>query len=172
LPVPEIIVLGFKDMSRADEVVPQIQKMQGEGLIELADLVRVIRRPDGRIEVRQATSTAGAGAAGGALLGTLVGLLFLMPLAGMALGAVTGAIIGKFADYGIDNKFIKDVSDQVTPGTSALFLYVSRATPDKVIERLKPHEPTVLRTSLSQDAEERLRAAVQIEAQAQNEPLT
>jgi uncharacterized membrane protein len=34
-------------------------------------------------------------------------------------------------------------------------------TPDKVVERLKPYAPSVLRTSLSHDAEERLRAAVQ-----------
>jgi uncharacterized membrane protein len=135
--------------------------MQGEGLIQLADWARVIRREDGKIEVKQAENVTGAGAAGGALLGMLLGLLFLMPLAGLVVGAATGAIIGHFADYGISDQFIKDVGNQVTPGTSALFLYVVEATTDRVVERLQPYGPTVLRTSLSHDAEDRLRAAMQ-----------
>lgn len=160
--VPELIVLGFSEATKADEVVPQLEAMQREGLIELADWARVIRKPDGKLDVRQANSTAGAGAAGGALWGMLFGLLFLMPLAGLAIGAVTGALMGKLADYGIDDKFIKDLGNQITPGSSALFLYVVRATSDKVIERLRPYGPTLLRTSLSADAEERLRGAMEV----------
>jgi uncharacterized membrane protein len=159
--MPELIVLGFKDTTKADEVIPQLQAMQGEGLIQLADWARVIRREDGKIDVRQAENLAGAGAAGGALLGMLLGLLFLMPLAGLVVGAATGAIIGRFGDYGISDQFIKDVGNHITPGSSALFLYVVEATTDRVTERLQPYQPTVLRTSLSHDAEDRLRAAMQ-----------
>ena len=164
--MPELIVLGFQQSTTADEVIPQIEAMQREGLLDLADWARVIRKEDGKIDVRQATSTAGAGAAGGALWGMLFGLLFLMPLAGLAIGAATGALMGKLADYGIDDKFIKDLGSQITPGSSALFLYVVRATNDKVIERLKPFNPTLLRTSLSSDAEEKLRGAFEAGAPA------
>jgi len=157
----ELIVLGFKDMTRADEVVPELQAMHGEGLIELADWARVIRRPDSKLEVRQATSTTGAGAAGGALFGGLIGLLFLMPLAGAVVGAATGALVGHFSDYGISDKFIKEVGAQISPGTSALFLYVAQMTEDKVIDRLKRFEPTLIRTSLSEEAESRLRSEMQ-----------
>ena len=157
----ELIVLGFSDAATADNVVPEIQKLQSEGLLELGDWARVIRGIDGKIDVRQGTSTTGIGAAGGALWGMLFGLLFLMPFAGMAIGAATGAIAGKLTDVGIDDKFIKDVGGQLKPGTSALFLYVVQATSDRVIERLRQYNPTVLRTSLSRDAEEQLRAAMQ-----------
>jgi uncharacterized membrane protein len=157
----ELIVLGFSDAAAADNVVPEIQKLQSEGLLELGDWARVIRGIDGKIDVRQGTSTTGIGAAGGALWGMLFGLLFLMPFAGMAIGAATGAIAGKLTDVGIDDKFIKDVGGQLKPGTSALFLYVVQATSDRVIERLRQYNPTVLRTSLSRDAEEQLRAAMQ-----------
>jgi uncharacterized membrane protein len=162
----ELMVLGFKDMTRADEVVPELQAMQSENIIQLADWARVIRRPDNKLEVRQASSTTGAGAAGGAIFGGLIGLLFLMPLAGAAVGAATGAIMGHFADYGISDKFIKEVGSQITPGTSALFLYVAQMTEDKVIERLKRFEPTLIRTSLSEEAESRLRAAMQSQTTA------
>jgi uncharacterized membrane protein len=93
-----------------------------------------------------------------------------MPLVGMAVGAATGAIIGHFADYGISDQFINDVGNQITPGSSALFLYVVEATTDRVIERLKPYEPAVLRTSLSHDAEDRLRAAMEPQPQVSLDP--
>ena len=164
--MPELVVLGFKEMEKADQVVPELEAMQREGLLDLADWARVIKRPDGKIDVRQATSTAGAGAAGGALWGMLFGLLFLMPLAGLAIGAITGGILGKLADYGIDDKFIKDVGSQITPGSSALFVYVVRATGDRVVERLRPYEPTLIRTSMAHDSEERLRTALEGSAEA------
>jgi len=157
----ELIVLGFKDETSADAVIPELERMGTEGLLDLDDWARVVRHHDGKIEIRQATSTAGLGAASGALFGMLFGLLFLMPFAGLAIGAITGAIAGKLSDVGISDEFIKDVGNQITPGTSALFLYVARATTDRVVERLQQYEPTVIRTSLSNEAEEQLRTAMQ-----------
>jgi uncharacterized membrane protein len=159
-----LIVLGFKNELTADEVVPQLERMQGEGLLELGDWARVIRREDGRVDVRQAASATGAVAAGGALVGVVIGLLFLMPLAGLAVGAGTGVLVGKLADFGIDDTFVKDVGRQITPGTSALFLYVLQMQTEQVIPRLRVYYPTLVRTSLPHDAEERLRQEMQTAA--------
>jgi uncharacterized membrane protein len=159
--VAEIIVLGFPSVEAADDVAPQLNAMQREGLIDLVDWARVARHPDGKVDIKQGHSTTAAGAAGGALWGMLFGLIFLMPLGGMVIGGATGALMGKLADYGIDDKFIKDLSKQIAPNTSALFLYVNRATSDKVIERLRPFQPKLLHTSLSQEAEDKLRTAMQ-----------
>jgi len=164
--VPELIVLGFSESTTADQVIPEVEAMQRENLIQLADWARVIRREDGKVDVRQGTSTTGAGAAGGALWGMLFGLIFLMPIAGLAIGAATGALAGKLADYGIDDKFIKELGKQIQPGTSALFLYVVQATGDKVVDRIRPYNPTLLRTSLSDEAEAKLRESLQQPAPA------
>jgi uncharacterized membrane protein len=164
--VPDLVVLGFPKMEIADEVVNKLDELHREGLIQLADWARVIRHDDGKVDVRQAHNTTAAGAAGGALWGMLIGLIFLMPLAGLAIGGAVGALTGRLADYGIDDKFVKDLAKQIQPGTSALFLYVVQATTDKVVDRLKEYQPTLLRTSLSQDAEEKLRAAIQVGASA------
>jgi uncharacterized membrane protein len=134
--------------------------MNREGLIDLADWARVVRHADGRVEVRQGTSTGSAGAAGGVLVGLLLGLVFLMPFAGMLVGGVAGALIGKLIDYGIDDQFIRDVSHQLTPGTSALFLYVTRVKLDDVVDRFRPYQPSVIHTSLSPEAEEKLRESM------------
>jgi uncharacterized membrane protein len=91
----------------------------------------------------------------------LIGLLFFMPWLGLAVGALSGALAGKFSDIGIDDRFIKEVGDAIKPGTSALFLMVSDVTTDRVVDELERLQgATVLRTSLSKDAEEKLREAL------------
>ena len=91
--------------------------------------------------------------------GMLFGLLFFVPFLGMAVGAATGALFGKAADYGINDDFIREVSESVQPGNSALFLLVQEAQTDKVIERLRPFGGKVIYTSLSKDEETRLKEA-------------
>jgi len=92
----------------------------------------------------------------------LVGLLFLNPLAGMAIGAVTGAgagaVAGSLADYGISDDFVRKLGDTIPPGSSALFILFKRITEDKVLREIEPYKPRVLKTSLSDEAEQRLKA--------------
>jgi uncharacterized membrane protein len=85
--------------------------------------------------------------------GLLIGMIFMNPLIGAAVGAGAGAISGKLSDIGIDDKFIKELSGTLQPGNSALFVLVRKATPDKVIERLKGFQGKVLKTSLTTDKE-------------------
>jgi uncharacterized membrane protein len=82
-------------------------------------------------------------------------------LTGAAIGAGTGALSGALSDYGIDDEFIRSVGSTIEPGSSALFILVRRATLDKVLPELRPFGGTVLRTSLSNEQEERLRQALQ-----------
>jgi uncharacterized membrane protein len=155
----ELIVFAFKDEKGAAEMSAAIQDLQKQQLITLSDAATVIRKEDGKVKVKQANNLVGAGALGGAFWGMLIGLLFLAPWLGLAVGAVTGALAGKFTDYGIDDKFIKDVGETVEPGHSALFLLIADWTEDKVLDELKKYDPTVLRTSLSKEDEAKLRAA-------------
>lgn len=60
--------------------------------------------------------------------GLLFGLIFFVPLLGAAVGTTTGALAGALADVGIDDHFMNSVRDQVSPGTSALFVLGSDAT--------------------------------------------
>ena len=75
-----------------------------------------------------------AGALGGGFWGLLFGLIFFVPLLGAAIGAATGALAGSLTDVGIDDEFINKVRDQVTPGTSALFVMTSHAVVDRIQE--------------------------------------
>jgi uncharacterized membrane protein len=100
----------------------------------------------------------------GALFGTLIGILFLNPLAGMALGAMAGAgagaLSGSLADYGIRDDFVRKLGETIPAGSSALFVLFGSITEDKVLPEIEPYKPRVLRTSLSNEQEAKLRAAL------------
>jgi uncharacterized membrane protein len=110
-------------------------------------------------QTRQIYGMAGAGAAYGALWGFLFGLIFFVPLLGMAMGAGMGALGGSLADVGIDDDFIKQVREKVTPGTSALFVLTSGATYDRVIAELNQYDFEIISTNLPAEEEQMLREA-------------
>jgi uncharacterized membrane protein len=155
----DLVVFAFPNPTGAADMGEAIKGLQKEQLINVADAATVVRREDGKVKVKQAVSLVGAGALGGAFWGMLIGLLFFMPWLGLAVGAVTGALSGKLSDYAIDDGFIKEVGETVEPGHSALFLLISSWTEDKVLERLTRFNATVLRTSLSNEDEEKLKDA-------------
>ena len=92
--------------------------------------------------------------------GFLFGLIFFMPFLGAAIGAGTGALSGSLADVGIDDDFIRQVREQVTPGTSALFALTSGATaPDRVVDELRQYDFEIISTNLPEEQENQLREA-------------
>ena len=154
-------VLKFNDPGGADRVLVALQGLQERQMITLEDAA-VVRWPAGdkKPKTHQLHSTAGAGATWGALWGFLFGLIFFMPFLGAAIGASTGALSGSLADVGIDDDFIKQVRDKVTPGTSALFALTSGATaPDKVVDELKAYDFEIISTNLPEEQEQKLREA-------------
>ena len=66
--------------------------------------------------------------------------------------------MGKIAKTGIDKQFQDQVKSLLKPGTSALFLIVEKVTPDKATAALSKYGGTVLKSSLSEDAEAQLQS--------------
>jgi uncharacterized membrane protein len=78
----------------------------------------------------------------------------------MAIGAGLGALMGKMTKGAIDKEFESRVRELLQPGTSALFLVVEKVTPDKAVEALSRFGGTVLKSSLSKEAEAQLQEAL------------
>lgn len=159
-------VLGFKTETGAEQVLETLKQLQKEYLIVVEDAAILVRKNDGKPKIKQLHDLVGAGALGGAFWGMLIGLLFWMPLLGLAAGAAGGAIGGMFTDVGIDDKFIKEARDKIEPGTSALFLLVRDAVPDRVISAMQQFDFEILQTSLSEEDEAKLREAFGAEPKA------
>ena len=163
----ELVAFAFDTEDGAERMRDRLAGLQREHLISLSDAAVVRRGMDGKVKVKQATSLVGGGALGGGFWGMLIGLLFFMPWLGLAVGAVTGALAGKFTDIGVDDNFIKEVGSTIKPGNSALFLLVAEVTPDRVLDELKGFQGVkVIKTSLSKEQEQRLKEAFGAEAEA------
>lgn len=170
----ELVVLGFDGTGTADEVLTKLRALQKQHLIDLEDACVVIRGEDGKVQIKQAINLTAVGATSGMstgmLVGALAGLLVLNPLAGMAMGGLAGAgfgaLSGSFADFGINDDFIKSLGQSLADRSSALFVLVKRSTPDKVLAEIEPFKPRVLKTSLSNEQEEKLKAALATPASA------
>ena len=139
-------------------------ELQKQHVIEVQDAA-IVTWPQGKKQpkTQQLHSLTGQGALMGAFWGMLFGLIFFTPFFGLALGAAMGALSGKFADYGIDDNFIRQTREKVTEGTSALFLLPSGAVVDKVVEAMKGQTFEILSTNLSKEKEDELRAAFSAE---------
>lgn len=156
-----LVVLGLDNRDDAERVMDLAGDLAKQELLQLEDAAYAYRDDKGKIRIHQALSTTGAGAASGALWGTLIGMLFFIPVAGLAIGAASGALAGKLTDVGINDDTIRQIGDQLQQGKAAVFLLARSATVDRVIEAIKPYNPTVIQTNLSHDDEEALVRALQ-----------
>ena len=159
-----LTVLKFDTPEGAGQMLDKVVSLQKQQLIKLQDAATVTW-PEGKKgpKTKQAVNLAGIGALDGAFWGMLFGLLFFVPWFGMAVGAAFGALGGKMRDYGIDDDFIKKVREQVTEGTSALFLLTSDAVMDKVAEELKDEKFELIASNLTKEQENELMAAFSAE---------
>jgi uncharacterized membrane protein len=155
-----LTVWKFATPDGARMMEQKLVALQKQLLINVHDAA-IVEWPEGKSKpkTRQVNSLTGAGALSGAFWGMLFGLLFFAPFLGLAIGAAMGALAGKFSDYGIDDNFINQVRDEVTPGTSALFVMTSGAVVDRVLAEVKSLNPELISTNLSAEQEEALRAA-------------
>ncbi|MEU6271433.1 DUF1269 domain-containing protein [Streptomyces populi] len=155
-----LFVIAYEDVATASQVRDKLFELSKQHLVELEDAVVVERSEDGKVKLHQAVSHTAIGAAGGALWGGVIGLLFLAPLLGAAVGAAAGAAGGAVTDTGINDKFMKDLSQNLRPGAGALFVLVKQAAGDKVIPQIAEFGGQLVQTSLSQEQEDHLRKAV------------
>ena len=159
MPQSTLTVWKFDNPDGARGAVRTLEELQKENLLTVLDYAIVSWDPDKKKPTtKQGSPTTSAGALGGAFWGMLFGLIFFVPLLGAAVGAASGALAGSLTDVGIDDGFINKVRDQVTPGTSALFLMTTGTVLDRVKDRFKGEHPSeLIYTNLSEDQESALR---------------
>jgi uncharacterized membrane protein len=157
----DLIAVAYPDRAMAEAVRRTLGELMTQHVIELEDAVVVTRDDEGKVHLHQTIRPAVTGATGGALWGGLIGLVFLAPLLGMAVGAAAGGAAGAFSDVGINDQFMKELGQKLSPGGAALLVLVRQVTPDKVLPRISQYGGDVIQTSLDDETEERLREALQ-----------
>ena len=126
-----LFVVGFEEPNQAEEVHLKLQKLQSEGLVDLADVAVAVKDEKGKAKLRHAVNLLAEEAALQGFCGPLANLILLNATAGAASGAL--------ADLGITDRFMKELATVLIPSKSTLFVLTRRPTPDKdrVFEELK-----------------------------------
>jgi uncharacterized membrane protein len=153
-----LTVWKFPTTRGAADAEATLERLQKQELIVVQDAA-IVYWHDGakKPKTQQANSMKAAGALGGSFWGLLFGILFFVPFLGLAVGAAMGALAGSLSDVGIDDDFIRTVREEITPGTSALFVMTSGAVIDKVHEAFEGTTMELVKTNLSNEQEAKLR---------------
>jgi uncharacterized membrane protein len=152
----QLVVLTFDDADEAGKVREAIHRGEKHGQISLDDSAVVVRDEKGKVHVKnQVDRGVKIGAVAGGFLGLLLAGIFF-PVAGILVGVLGGMGVGSLADLGIQKSFVKDVTNELQPGTSAIFLIFRSADPNAVVAALKPYKGKVIQTSLDPEDEETL----------------
>jgi uncharacterized membrane protein len=149
-----LFVIGFDEPNQAEEVHSKLQKLQSEGIVDLADVAVAVKDEKGKVMLHRAGKLRGEGAALQGFCGSLANLIFTNATVGVASSAL--------ADVGITDRFMKELATVLLPSRSALFVLTRRPTSDRdrVLEELKGLGGKIFTTSLSHEDEARLQAAL------------
>src|SRR4051812_44190338 len=162
----DLVAIGYPDETTGALAAEEVARLSEDLIIEPDAVAVIVRDKEGKYHVNTSHHPVAGGTSWGMFWGLLFGLLFFVPVFGMAVGAGLGALMGKVEKTGIDKQFQEQVRDMLTPGTSALFVVVEKVTPDKAVEALSQYGGTVLKSSLSKDAEKELQEALHGDAVA------
>jgi uncharacterized membrane protein len=166
-----LVAIGYPDETTATAASLEADRLRKDLILQPDAIAVIIRDKEGKFHVTTNHHPVGGGATWGMFWGLLFGVLFFIPVFGMAVGAGLGALMGKMGKNSIDKEFRDQVRDMLEPGTSALFLVIEKATPDKAVEALSQYGGRVLKSSLSKQAENDLQEALHGGDKAQQEPV-
>ena len=149
-------VWRFPTPTGADQASTRVQELARRGVVVVHDAATVTWEHAARKPATgQLAGTLPAGSFGAPFWGLLLGHIFLIPLLGAAMGTATGAVAGPLADVGIGDLFINKVRDQITPGTSGLFVLGPDGSSGSLAAELtqwRPDEPILASLSPEQEA--------------------
>jgi uncharacterized membrane protein len=150
----DLIVLAFANEADTLKMRDKLFELKQERLIQLADAVFAVRKPDGKMKVKHEVGLVESGACGGLLLD----FVFWISWNEIVTGAATNSS-NNLQDYiGLDDKFVEEISTTIEPGHAALFLLAATFSEDKVMDQLQDSNGTILKKSLSKEDEAMLMA--------------
>ena len=152
-----LVAIAFDDPEEAGKVRHTLRSIQDTGHLSLNDSAVVVKDEDGKIHLKDEVDRGvKVGAVGGSVLGLLLASVFF-PIAGLVVGALGGALVGKLMNTGVSKSFIQEVTDELQPGSSAIFFIVRGDDPNPTVAALREYDGKILQTTLPDEAEDTLR---------------
>lgn len=157
-----LVAIVFDKPTRATEVLVNLLHLQQEGVLRLGDAVVLTKDAGGHARIDETVDiTPGKGALIGGWWGLLAGL-FVGPLA-IAGGAAVGALYGKLVDRGLADAWVKQMSDWLEPGRSALLLLIAVENKPVLLHELGRYEGEVVSSDFPEPVRHELEEALRDE---------
>jgi uncharacterized membrane protein len=162
----QLLVITFGARETAGQAAERLKSIERSHAASISDMAVVEKDADGKVHVHHGVdkTTAGGAIIGGAL-GLLLAVVFF-PVAGLAIGAIAGGLIGRSLHQNVDKRLVEDVTNDLAENTSALFVIGSASSPAAVVGALEPFKGKVYQTTLDSDVEAQLQAALDKEGQS------
>jgi uncharacterized membrane protein len=150
----ELLVLTFRDETKAGEILKIMQRMITEGRISVLDIAVLVKHKDGRTAMKDTQEVDPThGTLFGAIIGGLIGAV--EGPVGAVIGVVAGATAGSAAAHAIDSGFPDDylqtLQAHLRPGSSALIVLSKAEWSNRVIEAVVAFGGRVIRHVLKED---------------------
>lgn len=140
-----LVAIAFDKPNRATEVLVNLVHLQQEGVLRLGDAVVLVKDDAGRARI---VETIDVTPAKGAMIGTWVGLLAGLVVGPLAIlgGAAAGALYGKLVDKGLADDWVRQMSEWLDAGRSALLLLVTVDDKAQLLRELSRYEGELVST--------------------------
>ena len=163
---PVIIGVSFDRQVVAQQYLLAMGGLKETGALDLQDAVVVTKNLDGSVKVVETIDpTPGRAALNGAMWTSLLGLVLGGPvgwIAGLGIGAASGAVTAKIVDLGIPDEWVAWFRQAVEPGTSTVVILAEHVSVAALAEEAKRFTGAeLLYTSMPDYAYEQLRAALE-----------
>ena len=163
---PVIIGVSFTRPVLAQQYLLAMGGLKESGALDLQDAVVVTKSDDGTVKVVETIDpTPGRAALNGAMWTSLLGLVLGGPvgwIAGLGIGAASGAVTAKIVDLGIPDDWVAWFREAVEPGTSTVVILAEHVyVPALAAEARRFAGAELLYTSMPDHAVEQLRNALE-----------
>ncbi len=163
---PVIIGVSFTRPVLAQQYLLAMGGLKESGDLDLQDAVVVTKSDDGTVKVVETIDpTPGRAALNGAMWTSLLGLVLGGPvgwIAGLGIGAASGAVTARIVDLGIPDEWVAWFREAVEPGTSTVVILAQHVYVRALATEARRFAGAeLLYTSMPDHAVEQLREALE-----------
>ena len=149
-PMTAFTVWKFADPDGAQHAVTLLKNAERDDLVEVLDHATVSwPKGESKPRIEHGRDDAKRGTGWGAFWGLLLGALFTVPVLGVAAGAGIAAVSKATEKLGITKEQMEQIRSEVTEGTSALFVVSDQGNLDRLGERFRGVDMTLVQTNLT-----------------------
>ncbi|VXD15129.1 conserved hypothetical protein [Planktothrix serta PCC 8927] len=151
-----LVVVAYPEQEKAKEVLKTLKALQAQGVISIVNAAVMVKNEKGKVSISE---TGDTDAKGGAIMGGITaGLIALFnPIGALGVialtagGAGVGALITHFMDLGFPQEDLKELSESLTPGSSAIIALVEHTWVDQLTQALEEYAGRLYKRSIKAD---------------------